>query len=67
MKTFFVSVLLIVLIGVNAQFDTNQLSGRSVFVHLLEWKWIDIATECEEFLGPNGFGGVQVKVMTTIL
>ncbi|XP_076240333.1 alpha-amylase-related protein-like [Calliopsis andreniformis] len=30
-------------------------------VHLFEWKWLDIARECEEFLGPMGFGGVQVS------
>lgn len=30
-------------------------------VHLFEWKWDDIAVECENFLGPKGFGGVQVS------
>jgi len=30
-------------------------------VHLFEWKWDDIAAECENFLGPNGFAGVQVR------
>ncbi|KAL4718466.1 hypothetical protein ACJJTC_001372 [Scirpophaga incertulas] len=35
--------------------------GRSVNVHLFEWKWEDIAEECERFLGPNGFGGVQIS------
>ena len=34
--------------------------GRSVIVHLFNWKWTDIATECETFLGPNLFCGVQV-------
>lgn len=33
-------------------------------VHLFEWKWRDIANECETFLGPNGFGGVQVSPPT---
>lgn len=33
-------------------------------VHLFEWKWKDIANECETFLGPNGFGGVQVSPPT---
>ena len=32
-----------------------------VIVHLFEWKWADIAAECENFLAPKGFGGVQVK------
>jgi alpha-amylase len=30
-------------------------------VHLFEWKWADIARECETFLAPNGYGGVQVS------
>uniref|UniRef100_H3BVK0 alpha-amylase n=1 Tax=Tetraodon nigroviridis TaxID=99883 RepID=H3BVK0_TETNG len=29
--------------------------------HLFEWRWSDIAAECERFLGPNGFGGVQIS------
>jgi len=33
----------------------------AVFVHLFEWKWTDIALECETFLGPNGFAAVQVS------
>jgi hypothetical protein len=33
-------------------------------VHLFEWKWRDIANECETFLGPNGFGGVQISPPT---
>ena len=33
-------------------------------VHLFEWKWRDIANECETFLGPSGFGGVQVSPPT---
>jgi alpha-amylase len=31
------------------------------FVHLFEWKWDDIAYECEEFLGPAGYKAVQVS------
>lgn len=30
-------------------------------VHLFEWKWQDIAKECEDFLAPNGYAGVQVS------
>ncbi|XP_023224503.1 alpha-amylase 2B-like isoform X3 [Centruroides sculpturatus] len=35
--------------------------GRQVIVHLFEWKWDDIAKECRDVLGPNGFGGVQIS------
>ena len=31
------------------------------FVHLFEWKWSDVATECEQFLGPKGYSAVQVS------
>ncbi len=34
---------------------------RTAYVHLFEWKWKDIALECENFLGPNGFAAVQVS------
>ncbi len=34
---------------------------RTVFVHLFEWKWTDIAQECETFLGPRGYAAVQVS------
>lgn len=41
--------------------DPNYVARRSVMVHLFEWKWNDIADECERFLAPNGYGGVQVS------
>lgn len=33
----------------------------AAFVHLFEWKWVDVARECEAFLGPHGFAAVQVS------
>lgn len=56
----------LLLVGVVSQYDTNQRPGRSVIVHLLDWKWNDIARECEDFLGPNGYGGVQVNIKVQI-
>ncbi len=38
-----------------------QAQPRTVFVHLFEWKWSDVANECENFLGPKGFSAVQVS------
>jgi alpha-amylase len=38
-----------------------QAVERTVFVHLFEWQWNDIAAECENVLGPNGFAAVQVS------
>lgn len=43
-----------------AQYNPNTLPGRTSIVHLFEWRWNDIALECERYLAPNGFGGVQV-------
>ncbi|WP_226668767.1 alpha amylase C-terminal domain-containing protein [Microbulbifer aggregans] len=33
----------------------------TAFVHLFEWSWNDIASECESFLGPKGFDAVQIS------
>jgi alpha-amylase len=35
--------------------------SRGTFVQLFEWKWSDIATECENYLGPYGYSAVQVS------
>jgi alpha-amylase len=36
-------------------------TASGVFVHLFEWRWPDIALECERFLGPKGFTAVQIS------
>ncbi|GJQ73903.1 Amy-p [Trypoxylus dichotomus] len=43
------------------QWDPNMLEDRSTIVHLFEWKFSDIADECERFLQYKGYGGVQVS------
>jgi len=45
----------------NAYKNPNFAPGRTTVIHLFEWKWNDIADECERFLGPNGYAGVQVS------
>jgi alpha-amylase len=40
---------------------SGHMAAGDVFVHLFEWKWTDIATECEQVLGPAGFTAVQVS------
>jgi alpha-amylase len=40
--------------SVFGQFDPNFKDNRQGIVHLFEWKWLDIADECETFLGPKG-------------
>jgi alpha-amylase len=37
------------------------MAAGDVSVHLFDWKWTDIATECENVLGPAGFAAVQVS------
>lgn len=44
-----------------AQAATTTPVPRTAFVHLFEWQWNDIASECENYLGPNGFSAVQVS------
>ena len=39
----------------------NVQAAPTTFVHLFEWNWNDVATECETFLGPRGFAAVQVS------
>jgi alpha-amylase len=41
--------------------NPHWLPGRSAMVHLMDWRWKDIANECETFLAPNGYAGVQVS------
>jgi len=40
---------------------SGHAAAGDVFVHLFEWKWPDIARECETVLGPAGFAAVQVS------
>ncbi|MFI0349334.1 alpha-amylase family glycosyl hydrolase [Actinomadura sp. 9N407] len=35
--------------------------ARTMVVQLFQWKWTDVAKECENVLGPKGFGAVQVS------
>ncbi|MEE6260461.1 alpha-amylase [Plantactinospora sonchi] len=34
---------------------------RDVIVQLFEWNWPSVAAECQSFLGPRGYGYVQVS------
>lgn len=40
---------------------TGKAAAGDVFVHLFEWRWADIAQECETWLGPRQFKGVQIS------
>jgi len=39
-----------------------RMTGTNIIaVHLFEWRWLDVAQECEDWLGPAGFNVVQVS------
>lgn len=40
---------------------SGHMAAGDVFVQLFEWKWPDIANECEQVLGPAGYAAVQVS------
>jgi alpha-amylase len=40
---------------------SGHMAAGDVSVHLFEWKWPDIARECETVLGPAGVAAVQVS------
>jgi len=71
MKAYFnrllvVMVALFVATVVFSQSNVPPISAqtgvpRTAFVQLFEWKWTDIANECETWLGPKGFAAVQVS------
>ncbi|XP_055597407.1 alpha-amylase A-like [Uranotaenia lowii] len=54
-------IIATLIVSASAQWDPHFAPGHSTIVHLFEWKWSEIALECERFLGPQGFGGIQVS------
>lgn len=41
--------------------SSGRAAAGDVFVHMFEWRWADIARECEAVLGPRGYKGVQIS------
>ena len=41
--------------------SSGRAAAGDVFVHLFEWRWNDIARECEAVLGPRGYKGIQIS------
>lgn len=54
-------VFLLFLNIIRGQKNPHYVDNRTTMVHLFEWKFDDIAKECERFLGPAGYAAVQVK------
>jgi alpha-amylase len=40
---------------------SGHMAAGDVFVHLFEWKWADVASECETVLGPVGYSAAQIS------
>lgn len=51
-----------VALSLMAAFSTVQAAPGQVYVNLFEWKYSDIAKECNDYLGPKGFSAVQISV-----
>lgn len=43
--------------------NPHYADDRSTIVELFQWKFEDIAEECENFLKAMGYGGVQVYII----
>jgi hypothetical protein len=61
MALLYLICLLFSVANIYAHKSLHAVPGRSAIVYLFEWKFSDIADECERFLGPRGFAGVQVS------
>ena len=40
---------------------SGHMAAGDVAVHLFEWRWVNIAAECENVLGPAGVKAVQIS------
>ncbi|KAM7345297.1 alpha-amylase 2-like [Cochliomyia hominivorax] len=45
----------------NLYHQPHFTGNRSVIVQLFEWKFVDVAAECRDFLGPKGYAGVLIS------
>lgn len=59
-----ISAGLFITIGVLAASSSAQavtFNARDTSVQMFHWRWNDVAKECTNWLGPQGYGGVQVS------
>ncbi|KAG8736990.1 hypothetical protein FRC12_017337 [Ceratobasidium sp. 428] len=48
--------------AVPTNLESRAPSGtKNVIIQMFEWNWDSIATECTNFIGPAGYGYVQVS------
>jgi alpha-amylase len=41
--------------------DASSAADPDVIVQMFDWRWTDIAAECTNVLGPDGYGAVQIS------
>ena len=58
---FLILLLHIATIKTQGEYRDPHCDGKQVIVELFEWRFADIANECERFLGDKDFCGVQVS------
>ena len=46
---------------IQTQSASEESPENGAIVHLFQWNWDSVAAECTDFLGPNGYSGVQVS------
>lgn len=61
MRQISLFLILGVLASQTLAYTDSNCGEKQVIVHLFEWSHADVARECETFLGPAGFCGVQVS------
>jgi alpha-amylase len=47
--------------GLALSAQAANFNPKDTSVQMFEWGWNDIATECTQWLGPKGFGAVQIS------
>jgi alpha-amylase len=60
-KALTIGVLASALAAAPAQAIETDAGGAETFVQLFQWHWVDVANECESYLGPSGFDAVQIS------
>jgi alpha-amylase len=48
-------------LGLATAAQAVSFNPRDTSVQMFEWAWNDIATECSQWLGPQGYGAVQIS------
>lgn len=60
-RLLFIILFIKTIVYTISQHNPHFTLNHNGIVHLFEWKWNDVADECENFLAPRGYGGVQVS------